>query len=261
MKVKKESKKRLSPAPKEKANSRTSVKTGGAISDIANTKFSRRTLLRGTATAAAVVGVSSVAMQKMKFDPLREQSSTSSSTSTSTIQTNTATLPPPAPIVATSPTAQRTITLTVNGTNYSVNVEPRSMLVDVLREDLNLIATKRACNRMSCGTCTVLIDGVPREACNVMAIRAVGHTIMTAEIATGDPVVNAIQQAWVTQDGGQCGFCSPGFIMAAAGLLKANPNPSLAQIKEALSGNLCRCGNYVQIIAAVQTAATALGGA
>jgi aerobic-type carbon monoxide dehydrogenase small subunit (CoxS/CutS family) len=94
-----------------------------------------------------------------------------------------------------------------------------------------------------------------------MAIRAVGHTIMTAEIATGDPVVNALQQAWVTQDGGQCGFCSPGFIMAAAGLLKSNTNPSVDDIKSALSGNLCRCGNYYQIIAAVQAAATALGGA
>jgi aerobic carbon-monoxide dehydrogenase small subunit len=255
MRVKKESKKRLYPAPKEKAT------TSGAIADVANTKVSRRTLLRGTATAAAVVGVSSVAMKGMRFDPIKEQSSSSSSTSTSTIQTNTATLPPPAPVIATSPTAMRTITLSINGTNYNVNVEPRAMLVDVLREDLNFIATKRACNRMECGACTVLIDGAPHEACQVMAIRCVGHAIMTAEIASGDPVVNALQAAWVTEFGAQCGFCSPGMIMSATALLKANPNPSVDDIKEALSGNLCRCGNYVHEIAAIQLAATNLGGA
>jgi aerobic-type carbon monoxide dehydrogenase small subunit (CoxS/CutS family) len=248
----------------KKANSKTSVKpvhgAGAAMADLSNTKVSRRTLLKGTATAAAVVGVSSVSVKSMQFKPVREQSSSSSSSSTSTIQTNTATLPPPAVVVATSPTSARTIALNVNGTNYSVNVEPRSMLVDVLREDLNLIATKRPCNRMSCGACTVLIDGVPHESCNFMAIRAVGHAIVTAEIATNDPVVNALQQAWVTADGAQCGFCGPGMIMAATALLKANPNPSVDDIKEALSGNLCRCGNYVHEIAAVQLAAANLGG-
>jgi aerobic-type carbon monoxide dehydrogenase small subunit (CoxS/CutS family) len=94
-----------------------------------------------------------------------------------------------------------------------------------------------------------------------MAIRAAGHTIVTSEIGTGDPVVNAIQQAWVTADGAQCGYCSPGFIMATTALLKANPKPTVADIKDALSGNLCRCGNYMHIIDAVQLAVANLGGA
>jgi aerobic-type carbon monoxide dehydrogenase small subunit (CoxS/CutS family) len=152
----------------------------------------------------------------------------------------------------------RTITLNVNGANYNVNVEPRSMLVDVLREEMGLIATKRPCNRMSCGGCTVLIDGVPHEACTIIALRMVGHSIMTGEIAKGDPVVNALQQAWVTEDGGQCTFCGPGQIMAATALLKSNPNPTIPEIKAALSGNLCRCGNYMHIISAVQAAAASL---
>jgi aerobic-type carbon monoxide dehydrogenase small subunit (CoxS/CutS family) len=192
-------------------------------------------------------------------------SSTSSSTTTSYVTltptaTNTATVPPPAPVVATDPMGVRTITLNVNGANYNVNVEPRSMLVDVIREDLGLIATKRPCNRMSCGACTVLIDGVPHESCTYIALRAVGHSITTSEVATGDAVVNALQQAWVVADGGQCSYCASGFIMAATALLKANSNPTIPQIKAGLSGNICRCGNYMHIITAVQQAAASLGG-
>jgi aerobic-type carbon monoxide dehydrogenase small subunit (CoxS/CutS family) len=217
---------------------------------IANTEVSRRTMLKGGASAAAVVGVS-VAMKGMRFKD----------SSTTTIQTNTAKASASPPIVATDPAGQRTITLNVNGKNYNVNVYPRSMLVDVLRDTMGLIATKRPCNRMECGACTVLIDGAPHDSCGVLAIRAAGHNIVTSEIATGDPVVNVLQQAWVTADGAQCGYCSPGYIMASTALLKANPTPTVADIKEALSGNLCRCGNYPHIIAAVQLAASNLGGA
>jgi len=213
-------------------------------------------VLKGGAAAAAVVGVS-VAMRGVKLN--RFEAATNSTSTT--IQTNTATVPPQAAIVAVNPTDLRTITLNVNGKSYSVNVYPRSMLVDVLNNSMGLIGAKRACNRMECGACTVLIDGVAYESCNVMAIRAAGHSIMTAEIATGDPVVNALQQAWVTADGAQCGFCGPGFIMTAAELLKQNANPSINDIKETLSGNLCRCGNYTHIINAVQLAAANLGGA
>jgi aerobic-type carbon monoxide dehydrogenase small subunit (CoxS/CutS family) len=245
-----------------------SKEAASAVAKVADTKVTRRTLMKGTAAVAAVVGVSSVAMSGRS---IREQGSTSSSSSaTSTTQsyvtisptaTNTATVPPAPPIVATNPFAMRTVTLNVNGTNYNVNVAPRSMLVDVLREDLDLIATKRPCNRMSCGACTVLVDGVPHESCTLMAIRMVGHNIVTSEIAKADPVVNALQQAWITADGGQCNYCGSGQIMAATALLKSNPNPTVPQIKAALSGNLCRCGNYMHIIAAVQLAATNLGGA
>jgi len=195
---------------------------------------------------------------------VREQGSTASSQTYTTISptvTNTASIPPPPPVVTTDPFGVRTITLNVNGANHSVNVEPRRMLVDVLREDLGLIATKRPCDRMCCGACTVLIDGLPHESCTIMAVRAAGHTIVTSEITKGDPVVDALQQAWPVADGGQCCYCASGQIMAATYLLKTNPNPSVADIKEALSGNLCRCGNYLHMIDAVQLAASNLGGA
>jgi aerobic-type carbon monoxide dehydrogenase small subunit (CoxS/CutS family) len=227
-------------------------------SGIANTPVSRRTVLKGGASAAAVIGVS-VAMKGLRF-----KDSSTSTTTYSTItpsQTNTGTVPPNPPITATDPFGVRTVTLNVNGTNYSIAVAPRSMLADVLRDTLGLIATKKVCNRASCGACTVLIDGAPYQSCHVMTVRVGGqHTIVTSEIATGDPVVNALQQAWVTQDGSQCGQCSPGNIMTATALLKSNPKPTVAQIKDALSGNLCRCGQYAQIIAAVQTAAQSLPG-
>jgi len=243
--------------------------TGGPVEEAANAKITRRTLMKGTAAVAAVVGVSSVVMSGRN---IREQGSTTSSSSSSSSstqsyvtitpsQTNTATVPPAPPVTTTNPFGVRTVTLNINGANYNVNVAPRTMLIDVLREDLGLVATKRPCNRMSCGGCTVLIDGVPHESCSIMALRMVGHTIVTCEIAKGDPVVNALQQAWVTADGGQCNYCGPGQIMAATALLKSNPNPTVPQIKAALSGNLCRCGNYMHIIAAVQLAATNLGGA
>jgi carbon-monoxide dehydrogenase small subunit len=259
----KRARKQPSLLQKEKAGSKAGVKpvasTGSAITDIASTKVSRRTLLRGTATAAAVVGVSAATM---KMAP-KEQ--TSSVTSTFTYgqytQTNTATAPVVPPLVATDPFGEQTLTLNINGKNVLVNAFPRTMLVDALREGLDMTATKRPCNRSMCGGCTVLIDGKAFEACTIPAIRAVGHVILTGEVATGDPVVNALQQAFVTADGGQCTYCGPGFVMAAAALLKANPSPTIPQIKAALSGNLCRCGNYTHIINAVQLAATNLGGA
>ena len=231
--------------------------SGGPVAALANKKVSRRTLLKGTAAAAAVAGVSVASLSRPR---IKEQSAQSYSTISPTA-TNTAVAPSATPIVATDPFSLRTITLNVNGKDYSVNVEPRRMLVDVLREDLGLIATKRPCDRMSCGSCTVLVDGVPHESCTYMALRGVGHKIMTSEIATGDPVVNALQQAWPIADGGQCNYCASGQIMAATYLLKNNPNPSVADIKDGLSGNICRCGNYLHIIDAVQLAAANLGGA
>jgi len=263
MKTSKGKKKVASSSIAEKKAVKPVEPTGGLIQGVADAKVSRRTLLKGTATAAAVVGVSAVGLQSVNLTPSKEQSA-STSTSYSTISptvTNTATVPPNPPITTTDPFGVRTVTLTVNGTNYNVNVAPRSMLADVLRDELGFIATKKTCNRASCGSCTVLIDGQPHEACHVMTVRLAGHSIVTAEIATKDPVVNALQQAWVTEDGGQCNYCGPGNIMAATALLRSNPNPTVPQIKAALSGNLCRCGNYVQIIAAVQAAAKTLGGA
>jgi len=167
------------------------------------------------------------------------------------------------PAVTTTPTdpfAARLITLNVNGTNSQVQVEPRSMLVDVLRDTMGLIAIKRSCNRMTCGGCTVLIDGQAYDSCTYMAVRAVGHAILTPEYSTKDPVINAIQMAAPIADMSQCGYCSPGIVMAATPLLRANTNPTVADIKTALSGNICKCGNYMHIINTVMLAAQNLRG-
>ena len=139
-----------------------------------------------------------------------------------------------------------------------------------LRENLGITGTKVACNRMSCGACTVLVDGMPHESCQYLTVWANGRSITTTEAGlyaqapnsglTVDPVVVALQTAWAAEDGGQCCFCSPGFIMASTALLKKNKNPTVDDIKTALSGNICRCGNYVNIIASVQAAAKTLGG-
>lgn len=163
------------------------------------------------------------------------------------------------------PFASQLVTLNVNGESYQVSVEPRDMLVNVIREDLGLIGTKRPCNRMECGGCTVLVDGRAQYSCTYPAIRlGNGQQILTVEGGVGakspDPVVSALQEAWVQEDAGQCAYCAPGQIMQAAGLLKANPTPAVADIKKALSGNICRCGAYLAIIAAVQAAASSLQG-
>ncbi|MCL5066780.1 MAG: (2Fe-2S)-binding protein [Thaumarchaeota archaeon] len=162
--------------------------------------------------------------------------------------------------VSPDPFASRTITLNVNQENFTLSVEPRDMLVNILRENLGLIATKRPCNRMECGGCTVLIDNVPVYACTYLATKAEGHKILTAEGGKVDNVLSTIQQAWVTADASQCGYCQPGRIMAATALLKSNSNPSVPEIQTGLEGILCRCGTYVNVIQAVQAAAKSLGG-
>ena len=208
-------------------------------------------MLKGTAATAAVVGVSVVALKGSGNLQLLQKEQTATTTSTATTTTST------------DPFAVQNVTLNINGTNYTVAVEPRDMLVDVLRNGLGLIATKRPCNRMECGGCAVLIDNAVHYACQYPAMLAGGtHVILTAEngaAATPDPVVAALVQAWNPNDAAQCGYCGPGMIMAATALLKSNPNPTVAQIKSALSGNLCRCGAYINIIAAVQAAAVSLG--
>lgn len=157
--------------------------------------------------------------------------------------------------------ATRAITLIVNQHSYSVNVQPRDMLVNVLRETLNLIGTKRPCNRMECGGCTVLIDNVPVYSCTYLAVRAAqGQNILTVEGGSTDNVLNAVQEAWVPADASQCGYCQAGRVMAATALLKTNSNPTQAQIQAGLEGILCRCGTYLNVIEAVQAAAQSLGG-
>jgi xanthine dehydrogenase YagT iron-sulfur-binding subunit len=147
------------------------------------------------------------------------------------------------------------ITLHINGRTKEVLVEPRWSLAFVLREKLGITGTKIGCDRGECGACTVLIDSVPRYACLTLAVEAEGTEIMTVEGLMDGEEIGPVQQSFVEKDAYQCGYCTSGQIMAAEGLLLANPNPSLAEIQHSMSGNLCRCGAYPHIFAAAQRAA------
>jgi xanthine dehydrogenase YagT iron-sulfur-binding subunit len=142
------------------------------------------------------------------------------------------------------------IKLHVNGQEHAVTVEPRYTLADTLRDQLSLTGTKVVCDRGSCSACTVWVDGAPQLACMTLAVDAVGHKITTIEGLSHGDQLHPIQAAFIKHDALQCGFCTPGMVMSCAALLDRNPNPSLADVKHAVSGNLCRCGTYPKIFAA-----------
>jgi xanthine dehydrogenase YagT iron-sulfur-binding subunit len=161
---------------------------------------------------------------------------------------------PPAEIAAPS-TGPVSISLRVNGQPLRGSVEPRSTLLSVLRDRLEMTGTKVGCERGECGACTVLIDGVPRYACLTLAVEAEGREITTVEgLLTGEQL-GPVQHAFVEKDAMQCGYCTSGQVVAAEGLLRKNPNPTPVEIREGMSGNLCRCGAYAHIFAAVERAA------
>jgi xanthine dehydrogenase YagT iron-sulfur-binding subunit len=145
--------------------------------------------------------------------------------------------------------------LTVNGRRHRVLVEPRWSLLYVIRERLGLTGSKPGCERGECGACTVLIDGAPRYACMTLALEAEGTEVTTVEGLMHGEELGPVQQAFVEQDAMQCGFCTSGQVVAAEGLLRAVPEPSIDQIREGLSGNLCRCGCYQHLFQAVARAA------
>ena len=152
------------------------------------------------------------------------------------------------------------IALDVNGTRYEVMVEPRRSLADALREDCGLTGTHLGCEHGVCGACTVLVDGVPARSCLMFAVQAEGMEIRTVEgLADGDRL-HPLQQAFHDHHGLQCGFCTPGFLMLAAGILEAEPGISDEDLTEALSSNLCRCTGYQNIITAVLAAARRMRG-
>lgn len=148
------------------------------------------------------------------------------------------------------------LTLDVNGRPHTVLVEPRWTLLHVLREELGLTAAKTGCERGECGACTVLIDDLPRYACLTLAVEAEGRRIETAEGLMDGGQLGQVQASFIKEDGLQCGYCTPGQIMAAEGLLRQNPDPSFEEIRRGMSGNLCRCGAYTNIFNAVADAAT-----
>ncbi len=147
------------------------------------------------------------------------------------------------------------VTLRINGRNYRLLVEPRWSLLYVLREGLGLTGAKAGCDRGECGACTVLIDDVPRYACMTLAVEAEGTKITTLEGLMKGEDLGPVQQAFVEHDAFQCGYCTPGQIMAVEGLLRANPSPSAEDVRRGVSGNLCRCGAYKHIFNAAHKAA------
>jgi xanthine dehydrogenase YagT iron-sulfur-binding subunit len=144
--------------------------------------------------------------------------------------------------------------LTVNGRRNEIEVEPRWTLLYVLREKLGLTGAKPGCERGECGSCTILIDGNPRYSCLTLALEAEGREITTVEGLMKGEQLGPVQEAFVREDAFQCGFCTPGQVMSAEGLLRQNPHPDQAEIRAAMSGNLCRCGAYDHIVKAVQLA-------
>jgi carbon-monoxide dehydrogenase small subunit len=151
----------------------------------------------------------------------------------------------------------RRISVTVNGTQHEAEVEPRQLLVYFLREQLGLTGTNVGCDTSSCGACTIMIDGDSVKACTVLAVQADGSELTTIEGLAHDGELHPMQQAFHENHALQCGFCTPGMVMAAIGLLKDNPDPSEAEIRMGLEGNLCRCTGYHNIVKAVQAAAAA----
>jgi aerobic-type carbon monoxide dehydrogenase small subunit (CoxS/CutS family) len=145
--------------------------------------------------------------------------------------------------------------LRVNGSTEKVTVEPRVTLLNALRNHLDLTGAKEACDRGGCGACTVLLDGQPVNACMMLAADAEGHEITTVEGLGTPEKMSPLQTAFVECDALQCGFCTPGFVVSGTALLASNSDPSLAEIKDGLAGNLCRCGTYGRVFEAVQKAA------
>jgi 4-hydroxybenzoyl-CoA reductase subunit gamma len=154
--------------------------------------------------------------------------------------------------------SKRRVKLSVNGREREDAISEHTLLLDYLREQLGLTGTKRGCDGGECGACTVLVDGKPQLSCITLACRCEGSEVSTIESLAQQGRLSALQTAFNEKLGTQCGFCTPGMIMAAQALLLREPDPSEAQIREALSGNICRCTGYVKIIESVQAAAAAM---
>ena len=161
--------------------------------------------------------------------------------------------PPPAPQVVQDGELTKVV-LRINGREQHALVEPRWSLLHVLREEIGLTGAKEGCGRGECGSCTVLVDDSPRYACLTLAVEAEGAEVTTLEGLMNGEEQGATQQAFAEEDAFQCGYCTPGQIMAAEGLLRADPDPSLEAIRTGVSGNLCRCGTYANIFRAVERA-------
>ncbi|HEY3567243.1 MAG TPA: (2Fe-2S)-binding protein [Thermoanaerobaculia bacterium] len=153
--------------------------------------------------------------------------------------------------------ARHEIRVKVNGTDHKAEVESRLLLVHLLREVLSMTGTHIGCDTTHCGACTVLLDGVPVKSCTVLAVQADGREVMTVEGLEQGGKLHPLQEGFRQEHGLQCGYCTPGMLMTSYALLQRNPDPSEAEIREAISGNLCRCTGYVNIVKSIQHAAKA----
>ena len=166
----------------------------------------------------------------------------------------------PAYLITISLNPMQALSLTLNGRNVDLSVEPHTLLVDLLRGTLGLTGTHQGCDTSQCGACTVLLDGRSVKSCSVLAVQTQGCSVTTVEgLAMADGGLAPVQEAFVACHGLQCGFCTPGMLMTTTCLLNTTPQPNVAQIENALEGNLCRCTGYVNIVAAVKDAARRLG--
>lgn len=147
-------------------------------------------------------------------------------------------------------------TLTVNGTDYPIEINPHLSLLKAVRDEIGLTGSKEGCDDSECGACMMLLDGQPVNSCSYLAMQAVGKHVTTVEGLAGDAEVGALQEAFLQQDGVQCGFCTPGMLMSATALLRRDPDPGEADIRIALAGNLCRCTGYDGIVRAVKAASS-----
>jgi len=149
------------------------------------------------------------------------------------------------------------ITVTVNGTEHTADVEPRRLLVDFIRSTLKLTGTHIGCDTTSCGVCTVLVDGTPVKSCTMFAVQANGRSITTVEGLKQNGALSPIQEAFKEHHGLQCGFCTPAMMLVGSALIEENPDPSEDDVRWAISGNLCRCTGYVNIVTSIRAAAAA----
>jgi carbon-monoxide dehydrogenase small subunit len=155
---------------------------------------------------------------------------------------------------------QKQIALQVNGRVHRLEIEPTDLLVDVLRDRLGLIGTKKGCGTGDCGACTVTLDGRPVTSCLVLAVAAEGRAIHTVEGMATNGQLHVLQQAFIDEGAVQCGYCTPGLLVMAEVLLRENPRPTELEIRQAIAGNLCRCTGYSKIIAAIQAAGAQMSG-
>lgn len=153
------------------------------------------------------------------------------------------------------------ITVNVNGTERTADVEPRMLLVHLIRETFGLTGTHIGCDTTSCGACTVLLDGVPVKSCTLFGVQADGRSITTVEGLASDGELHPIQAAFKEHHGLQCGYCTPGMMLVGAALIQENPAPTEEEVRFAISGNICRCTGYMNIVKAIQAAAAARSGA